>query len=54
MDTYKRMKTIELIWAQTEFEEEEIDKYDDLHLEAWAEELGFDWNEETQEYEEGE
>lgn len=54
MDTYQRIKTIDLLAALVEFDEDELDEYDDYHLEAWLEELGFHWNEETQEYEEDE
>lgn len=52
MGAYQRIKTIDLLLAETELDEDEFDKYEDWELEAWLNELGFEWNDETQQYEE--
>ena len=52
MGAYQRIKTIDLLLAETELDEDDFDKYADWELEAWLGELGFEWNDEAQCYEE--
>ena len=44
MDDFQRSEAIEMLLAQTEVDEEEIEEYDDFGLEAWLGELGYEWN----------
>jgi hypothetical protein len=44
MNDFQRSEAIEMLLAQTEVDEEEIEEYDDLGLEVWLGELGYEWN----------
>ena len=44
MTTYQRILAIDLLLAETEVLESEIDAAQDYQLEAWLNELGFEWD----------
>ena len=44
MDDFQRREAIEMLIAQTDVDEEEIEEYDDFGFEAWLNELGYEWN----------
>lgn len=44
MSTYQRIQAIDLLLSETEVPESEIEKYKDYELEAWLDELGFEWD----------
>ena len=44
MKDFQRSEAIEMLIAQTDVDEEEIEEYDDLGLEIWLNELGYEWN----------
>lgn len=44
MTTYQRILAIDLLLAETEVPEGEINATQDYQLEAWLNELGFEWD----------
>lgn len=50
MSEYQRMQAIETIANETEVEQDEIEKYQDYALDAWANELGYEWDDKSQSY----
>lgn len=44
MTDFQRAEAIDLLDAQTDVPLEEIEEYTDFELEAWLNELGYEWN----------
>ena len=44
MNDFQRGEASEMLLAQTEVDEKEIEEYDDFNLEVWLCELGYEWN----------
>lgn len=48
MTQFQRGQAIEMLLDQTDALETEIEQHDDIALESWLYELGYDWDSEAQ------